>query len=59
MTKLALQFVRKGIMLVWLVDSEERDVTVYRPGREPYVLGPDADPVSAEGCTAWRAVRQW
>ena len=41
MMKRALQFVRKGIMLVWLVDSEERDVTVYRPGREPYVLGSD------------------
>jgi Uma2 family endonuclease len=35
MMKRALQFVRKGILLVWMVDSEERDVTVYRPGREP------------------------
>ena len=39
----ALQSVRKGIMLVWLVDSEGRDVTVYRPGREPYVLGSDEE----------------
>jgi Uma2 family endonuclease len=39
MMKRALQFVRKGIPLVWLVDGEERDVTVYRSGREPYVLG--------------------
>jgi Uma2 family endonuclease len=39
MMKRALQFVRKGIPLVWLVDGEERDVTVYQSGREPYVLG--------------------
>jgi Uma2 family endonuclease len=47
MMKRASQFVRKGIMLVWLFDSEERDVTVYRAGREPYVLSVD-DPISGE-----------
>jgi Uma2 family endonuclease len=39
MMKRAMQFVRKGIPLVWIVDTEERDVSVYRSGREPYVLG--------------------
>jgi Uma2 family endonuclease len=47
MMKRALQFVRKGIPLVWLVDGEERDVTVYRSGREPYVLGID-DEITGE-----------
>ena len=33
------QFLRQGIPLVWVVDPDSRDVTVYRPGREAYVLG--------------------
>ncbi len=47
MMKRASQFLRKGIPLVWLVDGEERDVTVYRPGREPYVLS-DEDEITGE-----------
>ena len=39
MTRRVSQFLHKGIPLVWIVDPEDRDVTVYRPGREPYVLG--------------------
>lgn len=38
MTRRVSQFLRKGIRLVWIVDPEGRDETVYRPGREPYVL---------------------
>jgi Uma2 family endonuclease len=34
-----VQFLQKGISLVWLIDPEDREVTVYRSGREPYVLG--------------------
>lgn len=29
---------RFGTRLVWLVDPEARNVTVYRPGQEPYVI---------------------
>jgi Uma2 family endonuclease len=29
---------RFGTALVWVVDPEARNVTVYRPGREPYVV---------------------
>jgi Uma2 family endonuclease len=39
LTRRVSQFLRKGIPLVWLVDPEARDVTIYRPGQEPYVLG--------------------
>lgn len=39
MTRRVSQFLRKGIPLVWIVDAEAREVTVYRPGREPYVVG--------------------
>ena len=35
------------MLLVWLVDPESRDVTVYRPGEEPYVLG-EQDEITGE-----------
>jgi Uma2 family endonuclease len=38
-TRRVYQFLRHGIPLVWPVDPEDREITVYRPGREPYVLG--------------------
>jgi len=41
------QFLQKGIPLVWVVDPEDLDVTVYRPGREPYVLG-EHDEITGE-----------
>lgn len=31
-------FQKKGVRLVWLVDPEERSITVLRPGHEPEVL---------------------
>ena len=34
-------FLRQGIPLVWVFDPEACDVTVYRPGKEPYVLTKD------------------
>ncbi len=42
------QFLRKGISLVWLVDAEDREVTVYQRGCEPHVLG-EQDEISGEG----------
>jgi Uma2 family endonuclease len=33
-----LDFLRNGVDLVWLIDPETRNVTVYRPGKEPYVV---------------------
>jgi len=47
MTRRVSQFLRKGIPLVWLVDPEGRDVTVYRPGQEPYVLD-EQDEITGE-----------
>lgn len=32
------QFLAKGVLLVWLVDPEDRSVTVYRPNQLPLVL---------------------
>ena len=36
-------FLRQGISLVWIIDPEACDVTVHRPGREPYVVGGDEE----------------
>jgi Uma2 family endonuclease len=41
------EFLRQGIPLVWVVDPEACDVTVHRPGKEPYVLGKD-DEITGE-----------
>ncbi len=38
------EFLRRGFPLVWIVDPESRDVTVYRPGKEPYVRSGDEEP---------------
>jgi Uma2 family endonuclease len=32
------QFLKRGVPLVWLVDPEAEAVTVYRPGKEHYVV---------------------
>lgn len=32
-----------GIPLIWLIDPEERIVTVYRPGKEPAIVEEDAE----------------
>jgi Uma2 family endonuclease len=32
------EFQKAGIPLVWVIDPDPCDVTVYRPGREPYVI---------------------
>jgi Uma2 family endonuclease len=37
------EFLRRGIALVWIVDPEARDVTVHRPGCEPYVVSGDEE----------------
>jgi Uma2 family endonuclease len=33
-----MDYVRNGVALVWLIDPETRNVTVHRPGKEPYVV---------------------
>jgi len=35
------QYLKRGVGLVWLIDPEERTVTVYRKGREPVTLFED------------------
>lgn len=37
MTRRIAQFLKSGIRLVWLIDPEARDVTVYRPNQDDYV----------------------
>jgi Uma2 family endonuclease len=32
------QYLQSGIQLVWVIDPDARDVTVYRKDKEPYVL---------------------
>lgn len=36
-------YLRSGVGLVWLIDPETRNVTVYRPGKEPYVVEEDQE----------------
>jgi Uma2 family endonuclease len=33
-----IQYLRRGIPIAWLVDPEEKNVTVYHPGQEVQVL---------------------
>ncbi len=33
-----MDYLRNGVELVWLLDPETRNVTVHRPGKEPYVV---------------------
>jgi Uma2 family endonuclease len=42
------QFLHRGVPLVWLVDPEARAVTVYRPGKDFYVVE-EPDEVTGEG----------
>lgn len=37
------EFLRREFPLIWIVDPESRDVTVYRPGKEPYVRSGDEE----------------
>jgi Uma2 family endonuclease len=37
-TRRIMEFLTAGVRLVWLVDPDARDVTVYRQGREPQVF---------------------
>jgi Uma2 family endonuclease len=41
------RLLRKGVALVWVLDPEDRSVTVYRAGREAVVLS-DTDEVTGE-----------
>ncbi len=34
---------RSGVALVWVVNPQNRDVTVYRPGQEPYTVNADQE----------------
>lgn len=37
------EYLRRGVPLVWLIDPEGRDVTVYRSGRDPQVVEEDQE----------------
>jgi Uma2 family endonuclease len=41
------EFLRRGVALVWLVDPEGRDITVYRAGRDPIVFA-ESDEITGE-----------
>lgn len=41
------EFLRRGVALVWLVDPEGRDITVYRSGRDPVVFS-ENDEITGE-----------
>jgi Uma2 family endonuclease len=36
-------YLRNGVELVWLIDPDTRNVTVHRPGKEPYVTEEDQE----------------
>jgi Uma2 family endonuclease len=42
-----IQFLKRGVPLVWLVDPEVRTVTVYQPGKELYLVD-DTEEVTGE-----------
>jgi Uma2 family endonuclease len=42
------QYIRRGIPMVWLIDSEERTVTVYRPNEFPKLLD-ETDTLTGNG----------
>lgn len=37
------QFLRRGVKLVWVIDPEDRNVTVYQGGKEPYAVEEDEE----------------
>lgn len=37
-TQKITDYLKNGVALVWLVDPQNRDVTVYQPGKEPYTV---------------------
>lgn len=43
MTRRITLFLKKGVQLVWVLDPESCNVTVYRRGREPVVLEADEE----------------
>jgi Uma2 family endonuclease len=42
-TSKILDYLKNGVRLVWLIDPQNRDVTVYRPGHDPYTVEPDQE----------------
>lgn len=38
-----MDYLHNGVELVWLIDPETRNVTVYRPGKEAYVVEENQD----------------
>jgi Uma2 family endonuclease len=38
MARRVAQYLRAGVLIVWIIDPEERDVTVHRPGKEEVVF---------------------
>lgn len=41
------QYLKRGVPLVWVIDPEDRSLTVYRPGREHYTLD-DSEELTGE-----------
>ncbi len=37
------QFLRRGVKLVWIIDPDARNVTIYQVGKEPYVVEEDEE----------------
>jgi Uma2 family endonuclease len=47
-TRRIAQFLKSGIRLAWLIDPEARDVTVYRPNQDDYVVD-DTQELTGDG----------
>jgi Uma2 family endonuclease len=47
-------YLRNGVTLVWLIDPEERNVTVYRPERTPEVLRADRELIAEDVLPGFR-----
>jgi Uma2 family endonuclease len=43
MTQRITRFLRRGVKVVWLIDPDDRKVTVYLPDRAPEVLDADQE----------------
>jgi Uma2 family endonuclease len=50
------QMLNMGVKQVWVVDPQARDVSIYRPGRDPEILTADQELVASEILSGFRCL---
>jgi Uma2 family endonuclease len=51
-----MDYLRNGVELVWLIDPETRNVTVYRPNKEPFVVEENQELIGEELLPGFRCL---